>query len=60
MATKILKYTAIKDLQPATTLWKLYRVFGAERAIETDYFEGRHRISGRRAYAYLWEKLGSG
>lgn len=26
-------------------------------AVETDYFEGRHRISGRRAYDFLWEKL---
>jgi len=36
----------------------VYRVFGAKDAIETDYFEGRHRISGRRAYDFLWNKLG--
>ncbi len=36
-----------------------YRVFGAEEQLETDYFEGRHQISGRRAYDFLMEKLGS-
>jgi len=36
---------------------KVYRVFGAESQIETDYFEGRHQISGARAYDFLWEKL---
>lgn len=30
----------------------VYAVFGA-RPVETDYFEGRHRISGRRAYDFL-------
>jgi dienelactone hydrolase len=35
----------------------VYRIFGAEGALETDYFEGRHQISGRRAYDFLWEKL---
>ncbi len=37
---------------------KVYRVFGAESELETDYFEGRHQISGARAYDFLWEKLG--
>ena len=36
---------------------EVYRVFGAEGMVETDYFEGRHQISGRRAYDFLWEKL---
>lgn len=36
---------------------EIYGVFGAGDQIETDYFEGRHRISGRRAYTFLWEKL---
>lgn len=35
----------------------VYRVFGAEDAIETDYFEGRHQISGRCAYDFLWSKV---
>jgi len=36
---------------------EVYRVFGAEDAIETDYFEGRHQISGMRAYDFLMERL---
>jgi hypothetical protein len=28
-----------------------------QRDVELDAFEGRHSISGRRAYDYLWEKL---
>jgi dienelactone hydrolase len=36
---------------------EVYRVFGAEHQVETDYFEGRHQISGRRAYTFLQEKL---
>ena len=36
---------------------EVYKVFGAQDQIETDYFEGRHQISGRRAYDFLWEKL---
>ncbi len=31
----------------------VYSVFGARDQIQTDYFEGRHQISGRRAYAFL-------
>jgi hypothetical protein len=30
---------------------------GAADEVETDYFEGRHQISGRRAYDFLWEKV---
>ncbi len=30
----------------------------ADELVELDEFEGRHRISGRRAYDFLWEKLG--
>jgi dienelactone hydrolase len=35
----------------------VYSVFGAQDEVETDIFEGRHQISGRRAYDFLWEKL---
>ena len=35
----------------------VYTVLGSSREVETDYFEGRHQISGRRAYDFLWEKL---
>jgi dienelactone hydrolase len=38
---------------------EVYGVWGAENEIETDYFEGRHQISGRRAYDFLWEKVAS-
>ena len=36
---------------------KVYDVFGAVGEVETDYFEGRHQISSRRACVFLWEKL---
>ncbi|TVR62094.1 MAG: hypothetical protein EA426_02185 [Spirochaetaceae bacterium] len=36
----------------------VFGAFGARDAVQTDYFEGRHRISGRRAYGFLAEKLG--
>ena len=36
---------------------EVYRLFGAERLLETDYFEGKHQISGKRAYDFLTEKL---
>ncbi len=39
---------------------EVYGVFGAQDQLETDYFEGRHQISGARAYDFLWEKLGGG
>ncbi len=35
---------------------EVYAVFGAG-PVETDYFEGRHRISGRQAYDFLAEQL---
>lgn len=35
----------------------IYGVFGAGDDIEADYFEGRHQISGRRAYDFLYEKV---
>jgi len=37
---------------------RAWEIFGAASDLETDYFEGRHRISGRRAYAFLRAKLG--
>lgn len=36
---------------------RVYGVFGAQDALEIDIFEGRHQISGRRAYDFLWEKV---
>jgi len=36
---------------------KVYKVFRAEAQVETDYFEGKHQISGKRAYNFLMEKL---
>jgi hypothetical protein len=36
---------------------QVYKVFGTESEIETDYFEGKHQISGKRAYEFLMEKL---
>lgn len=35
----------------------VYEVFGASDQVETDYFEGRHQISGKRAYDFLLTKL---
>ena len=32
---------------------RVYGVFGARDAVQTDLFEGRHRISGQKAYAFL-------
>ena len=34
-----------------------YQVFDAANELETDYFEGKHQISGKRAYDFLMEKL---
>jgi dienelactone hydrolase len=36
---------------------QVYGVFGASSQVEADFFEGRHQISGRRAYSFLREKL---
>ena len=36
---------------------RVYRLWKAEQLFETDIFEGRHRISGRRAYKFLKEAL---
>jgi len=35
----------------------VYDVYGARGQVEADFFEGRHQISGRRAYDFLMEKL---
>jgi dienelactone hydrolase len=35
----------------------VYSVFSAQDQVETDFFEGRHRINGARAYDFLAEKL---
>ena len=34
----------------------VYRIFGTA-AVDTDYFQGRHQISGRKAYRFLQEHL---
>jgi hypothetical protein len=36
---------------------RVYTIFGCPEQIETDYFEGRHQISGDRAYDFLAKKL---
>ena len=36
----------------------IYSLFGASNEVETDYFEGRHAISGQKAYKFLQKKLG--
>jgi hypothetical protein len=36
---------------------QVYTIFGARAQVETDYFEGKHQISGKRAYDFLMEKL---
>jgi dienelactone hydrolase len=35
-----------------------WRVFGADDAVASDLFEGRHRINGDGAYRFLTQKLG--
>lgn len=35
----------------------VYSVFNSQDQVETDYFEGRHQISGRHAYDFLMQKL---
>lgn len=35
----------------------VYGVFGAREYVSTDYFEGRHQISGRKAYKFLKKYL---
>jgi len=44
-----------RTVAKAKQAWK---VLGAERAFETDYFEGRHRINGPPAYEFLAKHLG--
>ena len=36
---------------------RVYALFGVVDQLETDYFEGRHQISGRLAYEFLTAKL---
>lgn len=37
---------------------RAWKVFGAADDFDTDYFEGRHRINGEPAYAFLAKHLG--
>lgn len=39
---------------------RAYSLFGCRDALATDYFEGRHQISGRLAYDFLARHLGLG
>jgi len=36
---------------------KVYGVLGDPACVETDYFDGRHQISGRKAYRFLQKSL---
>ncbi len=36
----------------------VYAIFGARENVQTDYFEGRHEISGAKAYPFLRQQLG--
>jgi dienelactone hydrolase len=36
---------------------KVYAAFGCPENVEADIFEGRHQVSGRLAYDFLWDKL---
>jgi dienelactone hydrolase len=48
----------IKDVKRSVGIArKVYDVFGARANVHTDYFEGRHRINGDKAYAFLKDKL---
>jgi dienelactone hydrolase len=38
---------------------RVYHVFGAEAKVEDGIFEGRHRIDGEAAYAFLRRQLGA-
>ncbi len=51
----IFPIASVKDSVARTR--EIYQIFDAQDQLETDIFEGRHRISGRRAYDFLWEKL---
>ena len=37
---------------------RAWKIFGAQDNLQTDYFEGRHRINGPVAYAFLAKHLG--
>jgi dienelactone hydrolase len=36
---------------------QVYKIFDSPGSLEADIFEGRHEISGRRAYSFLKEKI---
>jgi dienelactone hydrolase len=38
---------------------RVYKAFGISNGIDADYFEGRHQISGRKAYDFLADRLRS-
>ncbi len=51
----IFPIAAVKEA--VTRAREVYGVWGAQNEIETDYFEGRHRVNGEKAYDFLWDKL---
>lgn len=36
---------------------EVYKVFGESSKVQTDYFEGRHRINGQKAYPFLQKEI---
>jgi len=44
-----------KSVSKAKTI---YEIFGVRQHVQADYFEGRHQISGQRAYEFLRANLG--
>jgi hypothetical protein len=57
MSTRILDFPIDSARDSLERAREVYGVFGASAQVEGDFFEGRHQISGRRAYDFLWEKL---
>jgi dienelactone hydrolase len=43
--------------QTVTKARRAWKVFGAEKDLETDYFQGKHEISGAKAYDFLAKHL---
>jgi dienelactone hydrolase len=48
--------TVKQTVKRASRAW---RIFGASKNLETDYFQGAHQIHGKRAYAFLRRHLPS-
>ena len=39
--------------EAVTKVRRAWKIFGAEKNLASDYFEGRHRINGEAAYDFL-------